>query len=156
MASYSEQGAADDRAISLVSKASSELREIEGLIEDGSRRAADAVRQGAGLAGRDRVADQVSEQIKFLVIDLTFVADDYVRCIDALLSQAGKADSRLGEVSSRFTAASPTLQRIVEQTADIDGVIEPLRESMTSIRESVEKMLGAGRRLTSRHGTPAG
>ena len=93
MANYSEQGAADDRAISLISKASSELKEIEGLIEDGSRRAADAVRQGAGLAGRDRVADQVSEQIKFLVIDLTFVADDYVRCIDALLSQADKTDS---------------------------------------------------------------
>lgn len=155
MASYSEQGAADDRAISLVSKASTELREIEGLIEDGSRRAADAVRQGTGLAGRDRVADQVSEQIKFLVIDLTFVADDYVRCIDALLSQADKTDSRLGEVSSMFAAASPTLQRFVERTADLDSVIEPLRESMTSIRESVEKMLGAGRRLTSRHETTA-
>jgi hypothetical protein len=155
MASYSEQGAADDRAISLVSKASSELREIEGLIEDGSRRAADAARQGAGLAGRDRVADQVSEQIKFLVIDLTFVADDYVQCIDTLLSQDGKDDSRLGEVSSRFAGASPTLQRFVDRTADLDRVIEPLRESMASIRESVEKMLGAGRRLTSRHGTPA-
>jgi hypothetical protein len=155
MASYGEQGAADDRAISLVNKASSALREIEGLIEDGSRRAADAVSRGAGLAGRERVADQVSEQIKFLVIDLAFVADDYVQCIADLLSQAGDADPRLGEVSSRFAAASPTLQRFVERTADLDGVIDPLRESLTSIRESAEKMLGAGRRLTNRHGTRA-